>query len=600
MADPLDIIGKVAKKTPVGRVAEATVKAAKTLPKAIEANKAVTAAKEAEKKIAAILEKPKVTPTDIKRAEKLADTVKKNLDKAVDLGASTAKNSTVNRVQKAVEQKVEQVKAKAPTVTKQPTGVARTADEARAQAAAAAKKTPTATKTPKGKTTKTPTTEKPTGLGKTVEGTVAAGVGAAAAGAGLGANIPGTPGGGTTETPPTGGSSTIELPFGGEDVGGDLGGEGGAGGEGGTGGAGGAGGAGGEGGAGAGAGEGAGAGGGAGAGTGGEEPPREEPAGQEPPAEPRQFENRWMILKAKLLAAGLPSKTVEDSVSFFREFITDGKFAGNPEEIDIAIDQFLYNKSYRTSKGVEIESPYYRDFGVYNEKLAKKLMPKDMVPTVLGYKQVVSRYNLDKRFAAEGTEGAIQKYLMNEVSVAELDERANAARLRGLNADLAYANALIAMGYIKDKSQLTDFFMDPEIGAMALEERRKSASFATEAIRRAGEATGINLNTEFARQQAARLTALGYSEAQIEQAAATGYENIAEQLRPTEKLSGIYETGMGAAAGAKQVQTELEAEQFLGMASQRRKRLAEQEVQAFRGQSGLTTTSLRGSSIGTF
>jgi len=155
------------------------------------------------------------------------------------------------------------------------------------------------------------------------------------------------------------------------------------------------------------------------------------------------------------------------------------------------------------------------------------------------------------------------------------------------------------LGFINASSDLTDFFLDPEIGTLELESRRKTAVFSTEAIRRAGQETGIEMDSDFAKQQAARLSALGYSEAQITQAAGTGYENIAEQLRPTEKLSGIYERNLTeGAAKASQIQTELEAEQFLGMASRRRKKLAEQEISAFRGQSGLTGTTLRGTTLG--
>lgn len=310
------------------------------------------------------------------------------------------------------------------------------------------------------------------------------------------------------------------------------------------------------------------------------------------------FDSAWAILRAKLIGAGLPTKTVEDSVEFFRTVIKDGRFAGSPNEIQDVVDQYLYTKEYKPTSGASVQSPYYRDFGIYNEKLTKKMLPKDLVPTVIGYKDVASRYNLDPKFTTEGAEGSIQKYLMNQVSVAELDERANMARLRALNADKKYTDTLKTLGFITDDSQLTDFFMDPNIGAEAMETRRKTASFATEAVRRANEISGIRLNTAFAAQQAARLQAAGYSEAQIEQAAATGYENIAEQLRPTEKLSGIYESGLGTAATAQQIQSELESEQFLGMASQRRKRVAEQEVAAFRGQSGLTATSLRGSTLG--
>lgn len=312
------------------------------------------------------------------------------------------------------------------------------------------------------------------------------------------------------------------------------------------------------------------------------------------------FDSAWMILRAKLIASGLPQKTVDDSVEFFRTVVKDAKFAGSPTEIEDVVDQFLYTKEYKPTSGAAVQSPYYRDFGIYNEKLTEKLLPKNLVPTVMGYKQVAAKYNLDPKFSTEGQDGAIQKYLINRVSVSELDERANMARLKSLNADPKYVETLQTLNYITDSTQLTDFFLDPNIGAESMETRRKTATFATEAVRRANLRTGISLNAAFATQQAAKLAAAGYSEAQIEQAAATGYENIAEQLRPTEKLSGIYESRIGTAAQAATIQSELEAEQFLGTASERRKRLAAQEIAAYRGQSGLTSTSLTQSTLGAF
>ena len=189
--------------------------------------------------------------------------------------------------------------------------------------------------------------------------------------------------------------------------------------------------------------------------------------------------------------------------------------------------------------------------------------------------------------------------MQNDVSVSELDERANAARLRSINADPSYIKALMELKYIDAPSDLTAFYLDPSVGTKALQDRRTAGAFATEAVRRASETTGIKLDTEFARQQAARLTQLGYSEAQITQLAGEGYENISEQLRPTEKLSGIYERNLtDGAADAAKVQQELQSEQFLGTASRRRKKLAEQEIQAFRGKSGVGTTAFRSTSVG--
>jgi hypothetical protein len=82
------------------------------------------------------------------------------------------------------------------------------------------------------------------------------------------------------------------------------------------------------------------------------------------------------------------------------------------------------------------------------------------------------------------------------------------------------------------------------------------------------------------------------NEEEISVLASKGFENIGTNLRTTQKLSGIYE-GLNQAQAVSQIQQELESEEFLGIASQRRKRLEELENRAFEGAAGTTTSSLR-------
>jgi hypothetical protein len=65
--------------------------------------------------------------------------------------------------------------------------------------------------------------------------------------------------------------------------------------------------------------------------------------------------------------------------------------------------------------------------------------------------------------------------------------------------------------------------------------------------------------------------------------ARAGFEQIALTQPRLTQLSEIY---TGETPEATELQTELEAEQFQGLQSQRRRRLAEQEQTAFMGQSG--------------
>ena len=92
------------------------------------------------------------------------------------------------------------------------------------------------------------------------------------------------------------------------------------------------------------------------------------------------------------------------------------------------------------------------------------------------------------------------------------------------------------------------------------------------------------------------LTSKGLSESQAGQVAGQAFETIAGQLQGQTKLSGIYE-GAGA-ANASTIQQELESEQLLGMASQRRKRLDAQETGSFQGQAGLFSRYGQSGSLG--
>ena len=71
---------------------------------------------------------------------------------------------------------------------------------------------------------------------------------------------------------------------------------------------------------------------------------------------------------------------------------------------------------------------------------------------------------------------------------------------------------------------------------------------------------------------------------------AQGYAVIGEQLQPLTSLSGIYERT--DAQTQQQIQSQLEQEQFMGMASERRKRLTEQNIRAFEAAPGTGRYSL--------
>lgn len=287
------------------------------------------------------------------------------------------------------------------------------------------------------------------------------------------------------------------------------------------------------------------------------------------------------VLKSLLRGMGFTSSLIDSSADFLNRLLKDGL------SYDNAIAIFLDSKEYTFKDGKKTTSPFYTAYGYLNEGLVVPKSAAELYNAVEGYKGVVSKYNLNEKYISQDS---LKKYVKNNVSVSELDERANAARLKAVNADPYYVQALMKLGYVKEATDLTDFFLNPEIGKEALEQNRSTAAFSTEAIRRSQQ--GLAFSGERFKQLTAGLLGQGLSEQQIGAMAATGFESIAQSLRPTQKLAGIYE---GAPQGGEvdQIQKELEAEQFLGTASQRRKRLAEMELAAFQRSAGTTTVSQR-------
>lgn len=285
------------------------------------------------------------------------------------------------------------------------------------------------------------------------------------------------------------------------------------------------------------------------------------------------------VLKGILLARGLPADLVDDSVSFLQTLLKDGIDA------ESAITIYLNNKDFTTKSGTTVKSPFYTKYGFYNDALTEKYDASTLFNTVEGYKNVVNKYGVNPKFASTDY---IQKYLKNKRSVADLDTYANTARLKAVSADPAYVSSLRAIGAINAEQDLTDFYMDPNVGTETMKQNINTAAFTTEAIRRANMLAPLNVTR--AKQIAAGLTAQNLTEGQVSALASQGYETIAGTLEPLTKYSGIYE---GAAAKpAKSIQEELEEEQFRGLESERRKRLAEQATRSFQGQSGLTSQSL--------
>jgi hypothetical protein len=296
------------------------------------------------------------------------------------------------------------------------------------------------------------------------------------------------------------------------------------------------------------------------------------------------------VLKAMLKGLGFTSTVIDSSATYLNSLLKDGL------DYDNAVQVFLNTKDYTLKNGTKINSPFYEQYGFLNEGLTTPKTASELFNAVEGYKGLKTKYGFSDKYLSTDS---LKNYVKNNVSVAELDERANAARLAAINADPAKTEALMKLGYIAQAADLQDFYMDAKIGKEQLDLNRNTGTFVAEAIRRAGSGLLVeNMQVANYKKIAASLTGKGYSEAQIAQLASTGFQNVAEALNPTVALSGIYERTPGDSTTKSTIQSELQDEEFMNMASARRKKLAEQNIQAFKGASGTTQGSLRSVNVG--
>jgi len=296
------------------------------------------------------------------------------------------------------------------------------------------------------------------------------------------------------------------------------------------------------------------------------------------------------VLKAMLKGLGFKGSVVDASASFLNSLVKEGL------DYDNAVQVFLNSRDYTLKNGTKVTSPFYEQYGFLNEGLTKPRTASELYNAVEGYKELQIKYGFSDRYLSPES---LKNYVKNNVTVADLDERSNAARLAAINADPAKSEALIKLGYIANSAGLQDFYMDSKIGTEQLELNRNTGAFVAEAIRRAGSGLLVeNIQIANYKKIAASLTGKGYSEAQVAQLASTGFQNVAQNLQPTVTLSGIYEKTPGNEATTSLIQSELQEEEFMNMASARRKRLEQQNIKAFQGTAGTTQTSLRTSSTG--
>jgi len=145
------------------------------------------------------------------------------------------------------------------------------------------------------------------------------------------------------------------------------------------------------------------------------------------------------------------------------------------------------------------------------------------------------------------------------------------------SADSAYKSELertLGVGGMLARNEVAKVLLLGKDAAAELQKKVATAGVATEARVR-----GLNVGG------AEQLAAAGVDRT----AARRGYQAIGEGLGTFGKLTSIYDRNN---VGAEELQKELEGEVFLGMQSQRRKRVTQRERAAFSGTSGLSGSAL--------
>ena len=292
-------------------------------------------------------------------------------------------------------------------------------------------------------------------------------------------------------------------------------------------------------------------------------------------------QRNWQIFQATLRGKGFPQSLINASSSFFNAMNNDGI-----TDADTQISLYLDAKDYTTKNGQTIRSPFYDAYGKFNEGLKVPYDSATLFNTIEGYRNIADKYSWNSKFIADSS---IANYLKNGIDVKTLDERANAARLKAASADPVYTKALQAQGYISSSQDLQDFFLDPTVGTQVMDQRRNTAAVTAEFFRQQQQEKALKFHQDFLAQLGAKYTSMGYTESEAANLAQKSYSTIATELNPMTKLSGIYSGNQ--ALTAEQAQTQLEQEQFQGLASQQRALLGGMESQAFQGMAGLSGTS---------
>ena len=308
-------------------------------------------------------------------------------------------------------------------------------------------------------------------------------------------------------------------------------------------------------------------------------PPDEQP----PPEDPR-------ITLQKMQQAAQTASDRQSAYDLARELANAYDIG---ESIADRIINLVVDKGF-TGTAVRLElqnTPEYKErfqgIQLYNKNFANDIAagrkaaaptPADYIQAEKDYQEVLTRFGLGNL----ATRGTYATLIGGDVSAAEVTDRVINVYDKIRNADEVLKTQLQSFFPSYNESDFAEVLLTestPEGMANKLKNKLAAAEISSEASR-----AGLGLDAA----RALELQAMGVSRT----LARAGYSKISEQQQRLGMLGSIYETDV------TDLQTELEAEQFQGLASQRRKKLTSQESATFGARAGTSQVSLGQSAAG--
>jgi len=220
----------------------------------------------------------------------------------------------------------------------------------------------------------------------------------------------------------------------------------------------------------------------------------------------------------------------------------------------------------------------------------RALSPAEYIGLEDQYQNIMRNYGLPASYYTKdslGTQAGLNKFIANDVSAAELEDRIATAQKRVLNSDVNVMDALKQFYPDITNGDILAYTLDP---TNALENIKRKVTAAE--IGGAALAQGLGTNVG----RAEELAKYGITKAQAQQ----GYSAIGELLPTATKLGDIYANqGLGpynqATAESEVFNTANAAE-----AARKRKKLTQLEQATFSGQSGTAQGALARERQGSF